>query len=65
MREREEILDFERGVSASELGRSQRSPNWHGRRQFWIGKLEENCVLSWGDSWGKANIEHRTLNFQR
>ena len=30
----EEILDFERGASASELGENWRSPNWHGRRQF-------------------------------
>jgi hypothetical protein len=26
---------------------------------------EENCVLSWEVHWGKANIEHRTPNFQR
>ena len=28
------ILDFERGVSVSELGENRRCPNWHGRRQF-------------------------------
>ena len=29
---------FERGVSLSELGENWRSPTWHGRRQFWIGR---------------------------
>jgi len=29
-----EILDFERGVSDSELGKTRCSPNWHGRRQL-------------------------------
>ena len=32
--EREEILDFERGVIASEPEGNWRSPNWHGRRQL-------------------------------
>jgi hypothetical protein len=35
----EEILDFERGVSASELGENRRSPNWAWRHevgQFWM-----------------------------
>ena len=29
---------FERGVIASEPEGNWRSPNWHGRRQFWIGR---------------------------
>jgi hypothetical protein len=27
-------LDFERGVSASELGENRRSPNWHGATKW-------------------------------
>ena len=46
------MLDFERGVSASELGRSRRSPNCHGRRQ-----LEESFARRRAVHWGKANIQ--------
>jgi len=50
--ERERFLNFERGASASELGKPRRSRNWHGRRQFWILNDEKRsntpiCCAIW------------------
>ena len=52
-------VDFERGASASEFGKSWRSPNWHGRRQ---------CLML--DSRGRCSVEsgsplfHQKSNIQ-
>ena len=44
-RKKWEILDFERGVSVSELGENWRSPTWYSRRQFWISEINLNARM--------------------